>query len=216
MLLLELRSLECVRGMRTVFSDVSARVHAGEMLCVTGANGSGKTSLLRMICGLSQPASGEVRWRGQSIGESRETFNAQVAYLGHAPALKEDLSAIENLRASAGLSGSACSSDEAAAALAYAGLRGREHLPVRTLSQGQRKRASLARLALRHVAPLWVLDEPYNALDADACGWLQRLIDLHIDRGGVVVLTSHQDLAWDDGSRSVTVALGETQAVEVP
>ncbi len=209
---LELRDLRCVRGERLLFTAVSASVGTGEMLRVHGANGSGKTSLLRMICGLSRPARGELLWQGQQIGSLRDEFNARLVYLGHAPALKDELSALENLRASSGLAGQPCSLPEASAALAQAGLRGREHLPVRLLSQGQRKRASLARLALNTDALLWVLDEPFNALDDAACAWLQGLIVTQLGRGGVVVLTSHQSLAWDAPPPQVTLTLQAPQA----
>ena len=204
---LELRELECVRGDRLLFNGVSATVRAGQLLRVQGANGAGKTSLLRMICGLAQPAAGQVLWQGQPIARRREEFNRQLAYLGHAPALKDDLSALENLHAGSGLAGVPCRPAEASAALAQAGLRGRERLPARVLSQGQRKRVALARLVLCQTAALWVLDEPFNALDDAACAWLQGLIDAQLGRGGVVVLTSHQARAWDATPSQVAITL---------
>ena len=208
---LELRDLQCVRGDRLLFSSVRASVRAGQLLRVLGTNGAGKTSLLRMICGLAQPAAGQVLWLGQPIARLREEFNRQLVYLGHAPALKDDLSALENLHAGSGLAGSPCSPAEAAAALAQAGLRGREQLPTRVLSQGQRKRVALARLALSPAAALWVLDEPFNALDDAACSWLQGLIDAQLGRGGVVVLTSHQARAWDATPAQVAITLTAPQ-----
>ena len=209
---LELRDLECVRGERVLFSAVSAALQAGQMLRVQGANGAGKTSLLRMICGLATPSRGAVLWLGRPITQLREEFNRQLVYLGHAPALKDELSALENLQASGGLAGLHCSAHAAAGALAQAGLRGRERLPARVLSQGQRKRVGLARLALSHAATLWVLDEPFNALDDAACTWLQGLIDTQLARGGVVVLTSHQSRAWDATPPQVTITLGASEA----
>ena len=213
---LELLALQCVRGDRVLFGGVSASVRAGQMLRVQGANGAGKTSLLRMICGLAQPAAGRVLWLGQPIARLREEFNRQLVYLGHAPALKDDLSTLENLHASSGLAGLPCSPAEAAAALALAGLRGRERLPARVLSQGQRKRVALARLALSQTAALWVLDEPFNALDDAACTWLQGLIEAQLGRGGVVVLTSHQARAWDATPAQVAITLAAPQAVSAP
>ena len=210
---LELRDLQCVRGSRLLFSDVSAAVPAGKMLRVQGENGSGKTSLLRMVCGLATPDRGEVLWQDQRIARLREEFNLQLVYLGHAPALKDDLSALENLQASGGLAGLACSESEAASALAQAGLRGRERLPARVLSQGQRKRAGLARLALSAASALWVLDEPFNALDEAACVWLQGLISAQLGCGGVVVLTSHQGRAWDSAQPQVAITLQPPRAV---
>jgi heme exporter protein A len=204
---LELRGLQCVRGSRVLFSGVSAGVRAGQMLRVLGENGSGKTSLLRMLCGLSTPDRGEVLWQGERITRLREEFNSQLVYLGHAPALKDDLSAIENLQASGGLAGWAFAEHEAANALAQAGLRGRERLPARALSQGQRKRVAIARLALGAAAPLWVLDEPFNALDEAACSWLHGLIVAHLGRGGIVVLTSHQVRVWDTAEPQIAITL---------
>jgi heme exporter protein A len=204
---LELRGLECVRGQRVLFSGVSTEVAHGQLLRVQGENGAGKTSLLRMVCGLAAPTRGEVRWLGQRIGTLRDEFHRQLVYLGHAPALKDDLSALENLHAASGLAGQPCSEADAAAALAQAGLRGRERLPARVLSQGQRKRAALARLALSDAAALWVLDEPFNALDEAACVWLQGLIGAQLGRGGVVVLTSHQGRAWDATPPQVAITL---------
>ena len=204
---LELRALQCVRGDRLLFGAVSASVRAGQMLRVQGANGAGKTSLLRMVCGLAQPAGGQVLWLGQPIARLREEFSQQLVYLGHAPALKDDLSALENLHAGSGLAGLPCSPAEAAAALALAGLRGCERLPARVLSQGQRKRVGLARLVLSQAAALWVLDEPFNALDDAACTWLQGLIDTQLGSGGVVVLTSHQARAWDSTPPQVALVL---------
>lgn len=204
---LELRDLQCVRGTRTLFTAVCAVIERGQMLRVRGENGSGKTSLLRMVCGLSTPERGEIRWSGQALTQQRDAFNAQLIYIGHAPALKDDLSALENLQASIGLAGQAWSRHEALAALGQAGLRGREHLPARVLSQGQRRRAGLARLALGQAAGLWVLDEPFNALDDAACAWLQGLVDAQLARGGVVVLTNHQARAWDAAPPQVVVTL---------
>ncbi len=204
---LELRDLRCVRGARVLFSDLSATVKVGQMLRVQGENGAGKTSLLRMVCGLALPDSGEVLWQGRPIARLREEFNLQLVYLGHAPALKDDLSALENLLASGGLAGLACTEAAAAGALAQAGLRQQLRLPARVLSQGQRKRVALARLALSTAAALWVLDEPFNALDETATTWLQGLIAAQLSRGGVVVMTSHQGRAWDAAQPQVAITL---------
>ncbi len=204
---LELHDLECTRGHRSLFRAVSARVGDGQLLRVLGENGAGKTSVLRMICGLASPSRGEVRWRGQPIARQRDEFNAGLVYLGHAPALKDDLSALENLQAACGLAGLPCTLDAAMPALAQAGLERRERLPARALSQGQRKRAALARLVLASGAPLWVLDEPFNALDDAACVALQVLIAAQLARGGVVVLTNHQAGAWDAAQPQVAIRL---------
>ena len=193
---LELRRLECVRGRRSLFKDLDLQVGPGHLLRLQGANGAGKTSLLRMVCGLLAPAAGEVLWRGQRVTALREEFGKELIYLGHAAALKDDLTALENLQAACLLSGRATDAAAAAAALSQAGLRGRERAPARVLSQGQRKRVALARLVLGSDAPLWVLDEPFNALDVAATDWLIELIGTHVGRGGIVVLTSHQSVVF--------------------
>lgn len=189
---LELKNLECTRGDRPLFTALSAVVPGGTLLRVHGANGAGKTSLLRLVCGLLTPSAGEVRWRGQAVAGMREEFSRELLYLGHAPALKNDLTPVENLVVACTLGGMPPSPAGASAALATAGLRGYDHTPSRHLSQGQRKRVALARLVLDTAVPLWVLDEPFNALDSGATAWLVSLLTAHLGRAGVVVLTSHQ------------------------
>jgi heme exporter protein A len=176
------------------------------LLRVSGANGAGKTSLLRMLCGLLAPAQGQVLWQGQDVQRSREAFHQQLIYLGHAAALKDDLTPLENLHVATRLGGTAPDDAAARQALAGAGLGGREHVPSRNLSQGQRRRAALARLPLGQ-ALLWVLDEPFNALDTAATAWLLGLIEAHLRRGGLVVLTSHQPVGLSDSVAQVSLAL---------
>jgi heme exporter protein A len=191
---LELRGATCVRGTRALFKGLDLEVPAGRLLRVQGVNGAGKTSLLRLICGLLAPADGAVLWQGQNINALREEFNRQMVFLGHAAALKDDLSALENLLAACRLGGVTISGAQARLALIEAGLRGRDHAPARILSQGQRKRVALARLVLSTQTRLWVLDEPFNALDTVATAWLIGLIGAQVARGGIVVLTSHQSV----------------------
>jgi len=191
---LELCNVTCARGGHTLFSELTLTLQPGQLLYVQGANGSGKTSLLRMVCGLLQPVSGKVLWRGRPVASLREEFGRDVAYLGHAAALKDDMSPVENLLAACGLGGQSASRLDAMGALAEAGLPGLENTPVRHLSQGQRRRSALARMAMARSSPLWVLDEPFNALDTKATHWLKGLITGHLLRSGLVVLTSHQDL----------------------
>ena len=205
--MLELQAVACVRGGRTLFSDVNLALQPGQLLRVSGVNGAGKTSLLRMLCGLLAPAQGRVLWQGQPIASLRDEFNRQLVYVGHAAALKDDLSALENLQTAGVLGGSVSTDSDALAALAQAGLRGRERVPARILSQGQRRRVALARLELSSAAPLWVLDEPFNALDNAATAWLLALVSAQLARGGVVVLTSHQAVALADEVQPVTLAL---------
>ena len=191
---LQLISLTCTRGNRQLFTGLSASVSPGQLLRVRGANGAGKTSLLRMLCGLLLPTEGQVLWDGKPLAHQRDVFGRSLVYLGHAAALKDELTPIENLADACALGGHATDSKAAMAALQAAGLRGHERTPARRLSQGQKRRSALARLALSHSAPLWILDEPFNALDTAANAWLTGLIETHLQNAGMVVLTSHQDM----------------------
>lgn len=205
--MLELQAVSCARGGRSLFNGLNLKLDVGQLLRVSGVNGAGKTSLLRLLCGLLLPLEGKVLWRGESIHSLRDEFNRQLVYLGHAAALKDELSALENLQVAAVLGGRHAGRGEAMQALAHAGLRGREHAPVRTLSQGQRRRAALARLELCAGLPLWVLDEPFNALDSVATAWLVALIERHLEVGGIAVLTSHQPLALSELGSQQELAL---------
>ena len=191
---LKLDDLSCVRGSRPLFTGLSIDAGPGVLLRVRGANGAGKTSLLRMLCGLLLPTSGQVLWCGQPVASQREKFGQDLVYLGHAAALKDELSPLENLLDACALSGRKPDVAAALAALQGAGLRGHERTPARRLSQGQKRRSALARLALSQNAPLWILDEPFNALDTAANGWLTGLIEAHLQNAGMVVLTSHQHM----------------------
>lgn len=191
--MLEVSNLACSRGDHPLFTDLSFALEAGELLQVQGENGKGKTSLLRTLCGFMQPVAGEIRWRGENIEELDEDYYAELLYLGHHNAIKDELNALENLQISAGLAGIALSEQEAVAALRRMGLKGREHLPVKVLSQGQRRRAALARMLVSD-APLWVLDEPLTALDVGAVGLIQELLGEHLARDGMVIFTTHQPL----------------------
>ncbi len=195
---LQTRDLACERGGKTLFAGLNLSVTPGQSLHLQGDNGSGKTSLLRLLCGLSPPAAGAVWWRGEPVAQVREAYLRDMLYLGHALALKEGLSALENLQVAAALMDQAWSADAATAALRQMGLRGREHLPLQVLSQGQKRRVALARLCLSP-APLWLLDEPFVALDSAACDVLQGLMQSHVERGGMVVFTSHQAVQWASG-----------------
>lgn len=190
---LEAVNLRCVRGERTLFEGLSFTLAGGELLRIAGPNGSGKTSLLRIACGLLEPDRGEVCWGGENVRRLKEEFWARLLYLGHANALKDDLSAAQNLRIACTLTGIVADGRRIGEALARLGLEGRENLPARVLSQGQRRRVALARLALGEHAALWVLDEPFTALDAAAVDCVQGLIGGHVSRGGGVLYTTHYE-----------------------
>jgi heme exporter protein A len=191
--MLEISNLACSRGDHLLFSGLNFSLSVGELLQVQGANGSGKTSLLRTLCGFMMPMAGEIRWRGQNIREFGEAFYAEMIYLGHLNAVKDELNALENLRISAGLAGCKVDDKRVIAAIRRLGLRGRESLPLKVLSQGQRRRVALARLLLSD-ASLWILDEPLTALDVGAVGLMQELIGEHLVNNGMVIYTTHQPL----------------------
>ena len=192
-LTLEARVLCCIRGERRLFQNLNFMVSSGECLYVRGENGVGKTSLLRLLTGLSAPDSGEVLWCGQSISQDASAFHRDLLFLGHRDALKEDLTAIENLQLYAALDGIHLPDDKALSALWRFGLRGREQLSVNCLSAGQKRRVLMARMLTRQ-AKLWILDEPFNALDIQAVQALQDLISEHLEQGGLVIFTSHQEV----------------------
>ncbi len=191
-------ALAAVRGDRRLFAGLDFALDAGELLYVNGPNGSGKTTLLRMLCGLVAPAEGAILWNGEDIRSVGDAFRAEMVYFGHLAGVKDELSGVENLRVNCRLAGQDPSDEELTRALGTLGLRGLETLPAKVLSQGQRRRVSLSRLLLSR-AHLWILDEPYTALDRSAVELLQGLIRDHLARGGLAVLTTHQQVEIDAG-----------------
>ena len=198
--MLEATDLECERGGRTLFRGLSFALKGGELLRIAGQNGSGKTSLLRILCGLLAPTQGEVRWKGTRIAELREDYSRELVYLGHAPAVKDELTPCENLDIACRLMGAAVHKEALTWALSAYSV---PELPVRKLSQGQRRRAALARLLLSESARLWLLDEPFAALDAAAAIYTEELIGRHLAAGGAVVYTTHQASGIDARARVV-------------
>jgi len=194
--MLEVRELECVRGDHRLFKGLNFTLQQEELLYLRGSNGSGKTSLLRTICGLMAPASGQVFWNGKDIHTEREEYNRGLTYLGHLNGIKGELNAIENLNYANSLSGIKKSVNEILSALERLGLAGREDLPTKVLSQGQKRRVALARLLLTD-SKLWVLDEPFTALDVHAVELLRELIVNHVKSGGMAILTTHQIVEID-------------------
>lgn len=197
--MLEVVDLECRRGDRRLFSGLSFSLAEGTLLHLQGANGSGKTTLQRAVCGLLLPQEGEIRWNGESIRSLKEEYCRDLVYLGHLNGIKNDLTGLENLRISATLDGDTVrGEDQLWGALKRMGLRGFEDLPTKVLSQGQKKRVALARLLLSG-AKLWVLDEPFVGLDVNAVELLQALIAEHVADGGMVILTTHQEVPLTSG-----------------
>jgi heme exporter protein A len=192
--LLEGRALSCRRGRRLLFEQLDIALPPASITWLRGTNGSGKTSLMRILAGLSAPADGAVLWNGQPLRQAGRAARLGVVYIGHANALKDDLTLEESLAFLARLAEHAAPVAAAAAALERLGLGTRRQAAVRTLSQGQRRRGALARLALDDTPRTWILDEPYDALDSDSTQLLSRLISANADRGGAVLLTSHQDV----------------------
>jgi len=187
--MLETSALACERGGPRLFSDLGFSVAPGGLLRVRGANGSGKTTLLRTLAGLTRPSEGTVRWRGQPIGDD---YRKEMLFLGHAPAMKDELTVLENLEFASQLA--ELKNPECMKALEQLGVARLAGLPARYLSQGQRRRAALARLALSASVPLWLLDEPFAALDDEGIAQVSALCGAHLAAGGMVVLTSHQDV----------------------
>jgi heme exporter protein A len=191
--LLEAVALSCERDWRMLFEHLHFHLQAGDMLQISGPNGSGKTSLLRLLAGLMQPTAGSIRLQGKPLAEQRGELARNLLWIGHAAGIKGLLSAEENLAWLCALH-TPVGREAIWQALAAVGLRGFEDVPSHTLSAGQQRRVALARLYLADAPPLWVLDEPFTALDKQGVAQLERHLAAHCERGGVVVLTTHHSL----------------------
>jgi heme exporter protein A len=205
--MLEASQIECVRGSRRLFRDLSFRLEAHQALRVRGENGSGKTSLLRIVAGLSPAESGSVSWNEGNIRALGEDYLRDLLFLGHSNGLKDDLSPVENLRYALVLAGVGADEPALRAALAEQGLAAIADLPVKLLSQGQKRRVALARLSFSAHAPLWILDEPFIALDAASVERLARTITRQLQRGGMVMFSTHQEVELS-GAAMHTIDLG--------
>jgi heme exporter protein A len=192
--LLSTHDLACERGERLLFKDLGFELGKGEALLVRGGNGHGKTSLLRILCGLSAPAAGVVRWRDQPIARAHEQYGREMAYIGHANGIKDDLTPVENLRLTAALGGRELDLATAMTALEHVGLSRCMDFPARVLSFGQRRRVALAGL-MTASALLWILDEPLTGLDVHGVAMVERMISDHVVAGGLAIMTTHQPLA---------------------
>jgi heme exporter protein A len=210
--MLEAVNLTCERGERLLFSRRSFSAENGTLLRVAGPNGTGKTSLLRIMCGLLEPTAGEIRWKGGNIRRLREEYWKDLVYIGHLNGVKDDLTVRENLRVSVRVAGRHADEAQLARALEAVGLAGFEDSMARFLSQGQRRRVALARLYVSEEVPLWILDEPFTALDVRGVAHLSALIARHIQNGGTVVLTTHQEVPVE-AARRKRVDLGSPVAM---
>ena len=188
-----------MRGDRLLFSNINFSLKPGSLLQLTGPNGSGKTSLLRIVCGLLAATEGEIRWQGANIRSLGEDYSKSLSYVGHRNGVKEELTAIENLRIANGLAGISLTASAAKTALEKVGLPGRDKLPARLLSEGQRRRVALARL-INSGAKLWILDEVLTSLDRSAVAIIKSLIGEHLQNDGMAIIATHQELDLPAGS----------------
>lgn len=192
--MLFVQNLTCARGDRLLFKNVSFELNAGGLLYVLGENGSGKSSLLRVLCGLLNPEEGDVLWFGKSIKLEVENYLSNLTYIGHLNGLKEDLTALENVQMCAHLAGNNVGEKESLTALTAIGVARCANLPVGVLSQGQKRRVTLARLWLSQ-SKLWILDEPFAALDVASVEILASRLSEHMANGGMTIMTTHQEVA---------------------
>ncbi len=200
--MLEAQSLECVRDDRLLFSDLSFTVAESEVLQIEGSNGCGKTSLLRIICGLRMAEAGQVLWHDEKIQASREDYYANMVYIGHLPCIKAELTVLENVRVLLDTRSLSVTDAIIEAALAKVGLATYEDVPGKALSSGQRRRILLAFVDLSQ-AKLWILDEPLTALDVQGVALMESMILAHRAAGGSVIFTTHHGMQLDCEMRSI-------------
>ena len=208
---LSVAGLGLSRGSRALFAGLSLKLQMGDVLVLRGANGSGKTSLLRVLAGLTAADQGEVRWDDEKWTPLCASQRAKVLYLGHVNALKDELTAAENLALALAFDGVSVPAPDLSYALDLAGLAGRHQLAARRLSQGQKRRIGLARLQLSR-KPLWLLDEPTNALDAEGVKLFTAMVESHLQDGGLACIATHLTLAIDAPVREMMLGGREAMA----
>ena len=208
--MLKVQSLECVRDDRLLFSDLSFSVADAQVLQIEGPNGCGKTSLLRIICGLRLAEAGQVSWCGELIEANREDYYANMVYIGHLPCIKGDLTVTENVRSLLDTRSLTVDDDVVENVLAKVGLAGYDDVPGKALSSGQRRRILLAFIELS-AAKLWVLDEPLTALDGEGVALMESMIVKHRLAGGSVIFTTHHGMQLDCEMRSVKLNAAAVQ-----
>lgn len=203
--ILQARQLEASRADRVLFRGLDFELRGGQLLQVAGRNGVGKTTLLNMVAGITRPARGEVCWQGLPVAAQRDEFLRQLSFVGHLGGLKGALTALENLEFLCRLRGLAIDSVAIVAALERVGLRGYEEVPVARLSAGQKRRVALARLFVEG-SPLWILDEPFTAIDRAGVLQLESWLAEHVRSGGMVLLTTHHEFSLDFPRLALDVA----------
>lgn len=195
--MLEVSNLTAIRDERVLFDNLHFTIKCGELVQIEGRNGTGKTTLLRIVTGLGDREQGSIQWKGEPIEKSRDQFHQDLLFLGHQTGIKRELTAFENLRFYQSIHNFDSSAERVFHALAQVGLAGREDVPVAQLSAGQQRRVALARLWLSN-QPLWILDEPLTAIDKQGVKVLENLFVKHAENGGIVILTTHQDMFADN------------------
>lgn len=205
--MLEVSNLTAIRDERVLFENLQFEIKPGELVQIEGRNGTGKTTLLRIVTGLGDREEGIIKWKGEEVEKSRDVFHQDLLFLGHQTGVKRELTALENLRFYQSIQNNRSSDEEIFTALTQVGLAGREDVPVAQLSAGQQRRVALARLWLSKQI-LWVLDEPLTAIDKQGVKVLESLFASHADNGGIVVLTTHQDM-FSDSPKLRKIKLGD-------
>ena len=203
-------ALEMERGDRLLFTGLTFRAPAGILVRLAGANGTGKTSLLRLLTGLMTPDEGQVLYRGEDIKTLKEDYWRDLVYIGHLNGVKDDLTARENVRINARFGNLTVTDEAAEAALTKVGLEGFFDHTTGELSQGQRRRVALARLFVSDAKPVWILDEPFTALDVASVANLTAVVADHVNAGGVVIYTTHQECVVPiAGEKKLTVTVSD-------
>ena len=205
--MLEVSNLTAIRDDRVLFENLQFEIKPGELVQIEGRNGTGKTTLLRIVTGLGDREEGIIKWKGEEVEKSRDVFHQDLLFLGHQTGVKRELTALENLRFYQSIQNNRSSDEEIFTALTQVGLAGREDVPVAQLSAGQQRRVALARLWLSKQI-LWILDEPLTAIDKQGVKVLESLFASHADNGGIVVLTTHQDM-FSDSPKLRKIKLGD-------
>ncbi|EKO3411977.1 cytochrome c biogenesis heme-transporting ATPase CcmA [Vibrio fluvialis] len=195
--MLEVKNLTAIRDERVLFEGLSFTIQSGELVQIEGRNGTGKTTLLRIVTGLGDSDDGEIHWNNVNIEADRDSYHQELLFLGHQTGVKRELTALENLRFYQAVHAAGTQEEDLYQALTQVGLAGREDVPVAQLSAGQQRRVALARLWLSR-QKLWILDEPLTAIDKQGVKVLEALFLQHAEQGGIVVLTTHQDMFADN------------------